>query len=181
MNFFELPLAGAYLIEPEKLEDERGFFARSFCRREYEKLGLNNQIVQMSISYNKTKGTLRGIHYQLPPKAENKIVRSLKGSFWDVMIDLRKNSPTFGKWHGEILSSDNRKMVYIPEGFGHAFITLEEDSEPLYLVTEYYEPNLERTIRWDDSFFSIDWPIKPTSISSKDKNARDFDPSYHLD
>ena len=90
MNFFELPLAGAYLIELEKLEDERGFFARSFCRREYEKLGLNNQIVQMSISYNKTKGTLRGIHYQLPPKAENKIVRSLKGSFWDVMIDLAK-------------------------------------------------------------------------------------------
>jgi len=134
----------------------------------------------MNNSLNKFKGTLRGIHYQLYPKAETKIVRCIKGSLWDVALDLRSNSPTFGKWHGEELSATNRKMMYIPKGFGHAFVTLEDDTELIYLATEAYSPENERIVRWDDSKFSIEWPIEPTVISDKDKSAKDFKESYHL-
>ena len=129
---------------------------------------------------NKYKGTLRGIHYQLPPKAETKIIRCIKGSLWDVALDLRKNSPTFGQWYGEELSAINRKMMYIPKGFGHAFVTLEDDTELIYLATEPYAPENERIVRWDDSNFSINWPVVPSVISDKDKNAKDFKESYHL-
>ena len=123
---------------------------------------------------------MRGIHYQLPPKAETKVVRCINGSLWDVILDLRKESPTFGKWCGEKLSADNRKMMYVPKGFGHAFITLEENTELIYLATEFYSPEYERIIRWDDPYFGIDWILKPKVISDKDKASRDFNAEYHL-
>ena len=134
----------------------------------------------MNNSLNRYKGTLRGIHYQLPPKAETKIIRCINGSLWDVALDLRKNSPTFGQWHGEELSAANRKMMYIPKGFGHAFVTLENDTELIYLATAPYSPENERIVGWNDNRFTIDWPIKPTVMSDKDKNAKDFKESYHL-
>lgn len=180
MKFRELPLADAYIIEIEKNGDARGFFARIYCRKEFDDLGLDTNIVQMNDSFSQSKGTLRGIHYQLPPKAETKIVRCIKGSLWDVIVDLRKDSPTFGKWHGETLTADNRKMMYVPKGFGHAFVSLEDNTELIYLVTEFYAPEYERTIRWDDPKFSIKWPIEPVVISDKDNNAPDFKTKYHL-
>ena len=134
----------------------------------------------MNNSLNRYKGTLRGIHYQLPPKSETKIVRCIKGSLWDVALDLRKDSPTFGNWFGEELSANNRKMMYIPKGFGHAFITLEDDTEIIYLATEFYSSENERIVRWDDSRFSISWPIEPKVMSDKDSTAPDFDAVYHL-
>lgn len=180
MKFKELPLNGAYIIELKKKEDDRGFFTRFYCKKEFEEFNLDANIVQINNSLSKYKGTLRGIHYQLPPKAETKIVRCVKGSLWDVIVDLRKDSPTFGKWHGETLTAENRKRVYIPKGFGHAHITLEDEIEVLYLITEFYTPQYERTIRWNDPKFEIKWPIEPKIISDKDKNSADFCPSNHL-
>ena len=141
MKFLELPLKGAYLIDLEKKEDERGFFARFYCENEYKDLNLDSQVVQINNSFNKYKGTMRGIHYQLPPKAETKVVRCIKGSLWDVILDLRKESPTFGKWYGEILSADNRRMMYVPKGFGHAFITLEEIEKIMDHIIEQPKPD----------------------------------------
>jgi dTDP-4-dehydrorhamnose 3,5-epimerase len=174
MIFNKLPLSGAYIIELEIGEDDRGFFARYFCAEEYRKYGLDPKIVQINNSYCKKKGTIRGIHFQLPPMAEAKIVRCIKGSFWDVMVDLRKDSPTFGEWCGETLSSENRKMMYIPKGFGHAFITLEDDTESLYLVTEYYSPKEEIGIMWNDDELDINWPIKNPILSEKDTRNMSF-------
>ena len=180
MKFSELILKGAYTIEPNKIKDSRGWFARFYCNNEFKDLKLDTNIVQANISFSKDKGTLRGIHYQLSPKAEAKIVKCLKGSFYDVIVDLRKESPTFGKWCGELISAQNQKLMYVPKGFGHSFITLEENTESMYLVTELYSPKYERTARWDDPFFNIKWPISPTVISEKDKNAKIFDENYHL-
>jgi len=180
MKFHELHLAGAYIIEIEKNSDERGFFARIYCRKEFDDLVLDTNIVHMNDSFSQSKGTLHGIHYQLPPKAETKIIRCIKGALWDVIVDLRKDSPTFGKWHGETLTADNRKMMYAPKGFGHAFISLEDNTELIYLVTEFYAPECERVIRWNDPKFGIKWPIKPLIISDKDNNAPDFNEPYHL-
>jgi dTDP-4-dehydrorhamnose 3,5-epimerase len=180
MKFIETPLKGSFVIELEKKEDDRGFFARIFCRQEFSKLGLNNEIVQINNSLSIKKGTLRGMHYQLPPKAEDKIIRCIKGALYDVIIDLREDSKTFGKWFGILLSEDNRKMLYVPKGFAHGFITLQDYTEAFYLVTEYYSQNHERGIRWNDPKFNIIWPIEPTIISEKDKNFPDFDPNIHL-
>ncbi len=180
MKFIELELKGAYKIELDKMGDNRGWFARYYCQNEYKNLDLDTNIVQANVSFSKHKGTLRGIHYQLAPKAETKIVRCLKGSFFDIIVDLRKESPTFGSWCGEKLSSENRKIMYVPKGFGHSFITLEDNTEALYLVTEFYSPEHERTARWDDPLFNIHWPVSPTEISEKDKNAKIFDENYHL-
>ena len=180
MKFNELNLSGAYLIELEKKGDNRGWFSRYYCKNEYKELGLDTDIYQANVSYSKFKGTLRGIHYQLPPKAETKIVRCLSGSFCDVIVDLRKGSDTFIQWSAIELSATNRKMLYVPKGFGHSFITLEDDTEAFYLVTEFYSPEHERTARWDDPAFNIKWPLSPTEISDKDKNASFFDESYHL-
>ena len=131
-------------------------------------------------SFSKYKRTIRGLHHQLSPKAETRIVRCFSGAIWDVILDLRINSPTFGNWHGEKISERNRRMIYIPKGFAHGFLTLEENTEVLYLTTELYSSNHERVIRWNDPHFSINWPLKPKVISSKDKNAIDFDDNYHL-
>src|SRR5262245_26904400 len=140
MKFIETSLKGAYIIELEKREDDRGFFARTFCVSEFGKLGLDSAIVQINNSLSVYKGTLRGMHYQLAPKAETKIVRCIKGSLYDVAVDLRKESSTYLKWVGVEISAENRKMLYVPKGFAHGFVTLQENTEAFYLVTEFYSP-----------------------------------------
>lgn len=180
MLFHETPLAGAYVIELEKRGDDRGFFARAFCRNEFEKASLSTTIAQINNSLSVDLGTLRGMHYQLPPHAETKIVRCIRGALWDCILDLRPGSATFGKWFGETLSADNRKMMYVPKGFGHGLVTLEPNTEAFYLVDEFYSPASERGIRWDDPKFGICWPAEPRVISEKDATHRDFDPSWHL-
>lgn len=175
MKFKELPLKGAYIVEVEKLEDERGFFGRLWCQKELEEIGLNTQIVQSNVSRSKTKGTLRGMHFQKGEHAETKFVRCTKGSVYDVIIDLRKDSPTFMQWHGEELTSDNYKMMYVPENFAHGFLTLEDDSEVYYLVTQFYSKDYEGGLRFNDPAIKIKWPIEIKEISEKDNNHPSFD------
>lgn len=180
MKFSETPIGGVYLIDLEKRGDERGFFARAFCRNEFREHGLSAAFVQVNNSLTGSKATLRGIHYQLPPMAETKVVRCIRGAFWDVALDLRADSPTFGRWFGAELSAENRRMMYVPKGFGHGFITLTDDVEAFYFVDEFYGPQYERGIRWNDPKFNIQWPIEPVTVSDKDRNHPDFDPAYHL-
>lgn len=180
MIFTRTPLDGAYLIELDKREDERGFFARVFCENEFRELGLATAFVQVNNSLSANKGTLRGLHYQLAPKAETKIVRCIRGALWDVILDLRENSPTFGRWFGAELSTENRRMMYVPKGFAHGLVTLTESTEAFYFVDEFYAPKHERGVRWDDPKFNIQWPIEPAQISDKDRGHLDFDPAYHL-
>lgn len=180
MKFIETSVAGAYLIELEKRGDDRGFFARVFCEREFEERGLATHFVQVNNSLSATRGTLRGLHYQLAPHQETKLVRCVRGALWDVVLDLREGSPTFGRWHGAELSAENRRMMYVPKGCAHAFLTLTEDAESLYLVDEFYAPEAERGVRWDDERFDIRWPVEPALISDKDRNHPDFDPVWHL-
>ena len=180
MKFVETPLRGAYLIDLEKHGDERGFFARAFCRNEFSETGLCDSFVQVNNSLTAVKGTLRGMHYQLPPAAETKIVRCIRGAFWDVILDLRDGSATFGQWFGAELTSENRRMMYAPRGFAHGFITLTDGVEAFYFVDEFYAPQHERGIRWNDPKFNIKWPVEPMVISQKDENWPDFDPAYHL-
>ncbi|MEI6634453.1 MAG: dTDP-4-dehydrorhamnose 3,5-epimerase [Chlamydiota bacterium] len=180
MRFTETPLHGAYLIELEKKSDERGFFARAFCVNEFARLGLETGIVQINNSLSARKGTLRGMHYQLPPMAETKIVRCLRGAFYDAIIDLRPESPTRMRWFGETLSAENRKMLYVPKGFAHGILTLEDDTEAYYLVTQFYSKDHERGLRWNDPVFRIDWPIAPAVVSEKDAAHPDFNPEHHL-
>ena len=180
MIFHETPLKGAYIIELEKRGDERGFFARAFCQNEFETEGLATKFVQVNNSLSADKGTLRGMHYQLAPHAETKIVRCIKGALYDVIIDLRPNSETYCQSFGKELSADNRRMMYVPKGFAHGFITLTDNTEAFYFVDEFYAPNFERGVRYDDPKFGIEWPIKPVVVSDKDKQHPDFDPMYHL-
>jgi len=180
MKFNKTKLNGAYTIDLDKREDERGFFARLFCINEFDGEGMDRNVVQINNSLSKDKGTLRGIHYQLNPKAETKIVRCIKGSLWDVIVDLRPDSPTFLQWFGETLSAENRRMMFVPKGFGHGFITLEPDTEAIYLVTEFYSPEHERGLRWNDPNIGIEWPIEPLIISEKDKHHKDFNINYNV-
>lgn len=180
MRFNESPLQGAFLIDLDKRGDERGFFARVFCEREFAEHQLSTRFVQMNNSLTALKGTLRGMHYQLAPKAETKLVRCVRGTFYDVILDLRSGSPTFGKSFGAELSADNRRMMYVPKGFAHGFVTLTNDAEALYLVDEFYSPEHERGIRWDDRRFGIEWPVNPVVLSDKDRTRPDFDPSWNL-
>jgi dTDP-4-dehydrorhamnose 3,5-epimerase len=179
MIFSETPLEGAYVIELEKHADERGFFARVFCEQEFSEHGLSSHFVQVNNSLGEARGTLRGLHYQLAPKAEVKLVRCIRGAFYDVIVDLRKNSPTFCRHFGLELTADNRKMLYVPKGFAHGFITVKPDTEALYFVDEFYAPEFERGLRWNDPRLGIDWPIPPSVISGKDRNHPDFAPAYH--
>jgi dTDP-4-dehydrorhamnose 3,5-epimerase len=179
LKLIETPLKGAYTIELEKRGDDRGFFARFFCTEEFAAKGLASSFVQINNSLTGKKGTLRGMHYQLAPSAEVKVVRCISGALFDVILDLRPDSPTFGKWFGETLSAENRLMMYCPKGFAHGFITLEENTEALYLVSDPYAPTLERGIRFNDPEFNIEWPIEPLEISDKDKTWSDFDPEWH--
>jgi dTDP-4-dehydrorhamnose 3,5-epimerase len=168
--FTETELKGAYIIELEKFNDERGFFARSWNKEEFEKHDLNSNLVQCNVSFNKKKGTLRGMHYQASPYEEIKLVRCTRGKIFDVIIDLRKNSNTYKKWFGVELSQDNYKMFYIPKGFAHGFETLEENTEIFYQMSTEYNEEMARGIRWNDPTFSIFWPLKITAMSERDKN-----------
>ena len=180
MKFNKTKLKGSFVIDLDKREDERGFFARLFCINEFDQNQADRNIVQINNSLSRDKGTLRGIHYQLSPKSETKIVRCIKGSLWDVFVDLRPDSPTFLQWFGETLSAENRRMMFVPKGFGHGFITLEPDTEAIYFVTEFYSPEHERGLRWDDPKIGIEWPIEPVIISEKDRQHKDFDINYNL-
>lgn len=180
MRFTETPIKGAYLIAPDFFKDERGFFARVYCADDFKDKGIAPIFVQANNSLSCKKGTLRGMHYQLPPKAEDKLVRCIKGSFYDVVLDLRHDSSTFGQWYGVLLTAENLKMMYVPKGCAHGFITLEDNSEVFYMVSETYSKEHERGIRWNDPYFKIEWPEKPTVISEKDMNHPDFNPEYHL-
>jgi dTDP-4-dehydrorhamnose 3,5-epimerase len=180
MIFNETPLAGVYVVDLEKRGDERGFFARAFCEREFSEQGLATRIVAANNSLSARKGTLRGMHYQLAPKAETKFVRCIRGALQDVVLDLRRDSSTFGQSFGAELTAENRRMMVVPKGFAHGFITLADDTEAFYLVDEFYAPECERGIRWNDPKFAIQWPVEPVVISEKDQNYRDFDPAWHL-
>lgn len=180
MRFTETPLAGAFVIDLEKREDERGFFARAFCEKEFSAHGLVPRFVQANNSLSKPAGTLRGMHYQLAPQAETKLVRCIRGALYDVILDLRKGSATFGRSFGAELSAENRRMMYVPKGFAHGFVTLADDTEAFYFVDEFYAPAQERCVRWNDARFRIEWPRQPAVISDKDRNQKDFDPAWHL-
>lgn len=170
MIFKKTSLKGNYLIDLEMHGDERGFFARFFCEKDFKAVGLNAQWLQINNSMSSKAGTLRGLHYQLPPHAEIKLVRCVKGSIWDVVVDLRRGSKTFGKWFGATLSDDNRTMMYVPKGFAHGFISISPESEIIYLVSNPYNPEAERTLLWNDPDVGIKWPFDPVIISSKDLN-----------
>jgi len=180
MIFQETPLAGAYVIELEKKGDDRGFFARAFCEREFGAKGLSTRFVQVNDSLSAQRGTLRGMHYQLAPRAETKLVRCIRGSLFDVILDLRPGSATFGKSFGAELSAENRRMMYVPRGFAHGFVTLSDATEAFYFVDEFYAPDQERGLRWNDPRFAIEWPVEPTVLSEKDRMHRDFDSAWHL-
>jgi dTDP-4-dehydrorhamnose 3,5-epimerase len=177
MIFRETALPGAFVIEPERIVDERGFFARSWCQREFKDRGLDDNLLQCNISYNKKKGTLRGMHYQEPPFAETKLVRCTRGALYDVIIDLRPNSKTFLKWIAEELTADNYRMLYVPKGFAHGFQTLEDDTEVFYQMSEFYAPEYSRGVRWNDPLFNIVWPDAERTISDKDQQYKNADPS----
>lgn len=174
MIFKETRLKGAFIIELERREDERGFFARSWCQHEFEDHGLNPAAAQCNISFNKKKGTLRGMHYQAKPDEEARLVRCTSGSIFDVIIDLRPDSPTFKQWTGEELTSDNYRMFYVPEGFAHGFLTLKDQTEVFYQMSQFYASASARGVRWDDPAFGIRWPISVQVISERDKSYPDF-------
>lgn len=168
MIFTETPLKGSFVIDLELKEDERGFFARSWCRNEFEARGLNTRLVQCNVSFNKKKGTLRGMHYQVAPHEEAKLVRCTMGSIYDVIVDLRPESPTYMQHAAVILSAANRRALYIPERFAHGFQTLEDNTEVFYQMSEFYAPECARGFRWNDPAFAISWPEDARVISPKD-------------
>jgi len=172
MKFTKTSIKNLYIIEPEPFEDQRGMFSRIYCKNELEKIGHTKEIVNINHSLTKLKGVIRGMHFQYPPKSEIKMVKCIKGSVYDVAIDLRRNSLTFLKWHAEILSAENMKMLYIPEGFAHGFQTLTKDCELIYFHTEFYSPQSEGGIRYNDPSVNIQWPLEITEISKKDSEIK---------
>ena len=176
MKFTPLPLQGACLIEIEPIEDERGFFARTWCAEEFKSHGLSPGLSQCSISFNKRCGTLRGMHYQAEPFAETKLVRCSSGEIYDVIVDLRRSSPTCGNWYSVELSAANHKMLYVPEGFAHGFQTLTDGAEVCYQISQVYKLEYSRGVRWNDPSFNIPWPISDAIISERDRIFPDFTP-----
>ena len=174
MIFTETPLSGAYLIDVEPRHDERGFYARAWCRREFEACNLVPDIMQANVIFNHRAGTLRGLHYQVAPAAETKIFRCIKGAIFDVIIDLRESSPTYKQWFGTELAATSRRMLYVPRGFAQGFITLADETELLYQVSAFYTPACERGVRYDDPAFGIEWPLRPSVMSEKDRRWPDF-------
>jgi dTDP-4-dehydrorhamnose 3,5-epimerase len=172
--FAETALKGAFTVDIEKRQDNRGFFARSWCQNEFREKGLNPRVLQCNISYNEKKGTFRGMHYQVPPHEEAKLVRCTRGSIYDVIVDLRHDSPTFGKHLGIELSEENRRMLYIPEKFAHGFVTLQDQTEVFYQMSEVYAPEYARGIRWNDPYFDILLPMEIAVISDRDRTYPDF-------
>ena len=174
MIFSETKLKGAFLIEPERKEDQRGFFARTWCQQEFDDHGLNSKLVQCSVSFNNKKGTLRGMHYQTAPFEETKLVRCTKGEIFDVIIDLRHESQTFKKYFSVLLNEENRLMLYIPPGFAHGFQTMTDNSEVFYQMSQWYSPEHARGVRWNDPVFGIQWPEDKRIIIDRDLNYPDF-------
>lgn len=175
MIFTETKLKGVFIIEPERLEDERGFFARTFCQEEFAAHGLNPRVVQCNISFNKKGGTLRGMHYQIAPYEEAKLIRCTRGAIYDAIINLRPESSTFKQWIAVELTADNRRMLYIPEGFAHGFQTLEDNTEVFYQMSEFYHPECARGVRWDDPEFGIEWPLLHPILSDSDCSFNNFE------
>jgi len=169
MKFFQTELKGAYIVELDKLKDERGFFSRTWDNKEFEKLGLKTDVIHCNISFSKIKGTIRGMHYQIPPYSESKLIRCTKGRVFDVIIDLRANSNTCYKWISVKLDSTQHNMLYVPEGFGHGFQTLEDNTEVYYQNSQVHAPQFEKGVKFDDPFFQIKWPINEKIVSDKDK------------
>ena len=174
MKFQETPLPGAYVIEPERREDERGFFARTFCQRQFEQQGLISRFVQSSMSFNRLKGTLRGMHFQLPPREETKLIQCVRGAVYDVLIDLRPQSPTFRQWMSFELRADDNSELYVPPGLAHGFQTLTDDTVLLYAISEFHEAELGRGVRWNDPAFGVRWPMPPRVIAFRDHSYPDW-------
>ena len=176
MIFTETKLRGAYLLDIEKNEDERGFFARSWCQREFEAHGLNPRLAQCNISFNSRQGTLRGMHYQTKPHEEAKLIRCTMGAIYDVIADLRPDSTSFRQYLGVVLNPQNRRMLYVPEGFAHGFLTLVGNTEISYQMSEFYAPESARGFRWNDPAFGINWPSDIKVVSDRDGSYPDFEP-----
>ena len=168
MKFTATKLAGAWIVELDRLEDERGFFARSFCQREFDKLGMNSAVVQSNISCNASKGTLRGMHYQVAPAEETKLVRCTRGSIVDIIVDMREDSPTYRQHVAVELNADNHCSLFVPANFAHGFQTLEDDTEVMYMVSGFYTPECERGLRYNDPALNIQWPQPVAHVSDKD-------------
>jgi dTDP-4-dehydrorhamnose 3,5-epimerase len=173
--FTATALPGVFVVEPERREDERGFFARTFCAREFAERGLETRVAQCSVSYSPRRATLRGLHYQAPPHAEAKLVRCTRGGIFDVAVDLRPDSPAFRRHVALALSADDRRMLYVPPGCAHGFETLTDDCEVLYQISEFHDPEAARGVRWDDPAFAIPWPLAPAVISERDRSYPDFE------
>lgn len=176
MKFIPTPLGGAYLVEMERQEDERGYFARTWCQGEFAAQGLNPSLVQCSVSFNRRKGTLRGMHYQKAPHAEAKLVRCTRGAIFDAIVDLRPESPTYRQWAGFELAAQGTAMLYIPQGLAHGFLTLADDSEVFYQMSEFFYPDCAAGVRWNDAAFGIAWPAEPKVVSLRDRNYPDYQP-----
>ncbi len=174
MKFIPTPLAGAYIIDLEPIRDDRGFFARSYCQQEFIQHGLNPHLVQCNISHNSHRGTLRGMHYQIAPHEETKLVRCNRGSIYDVIIDLRPDSATFKQWTGVELTATNQRTLYIPSGFAHGFQTLEAETEVFYQMSEFYYPESARGVRWNDPAFAVQWILETVIMSDRDQSYADF-------
>jgi len=174
MIFTETTLDGAYIIDVERLEDERGFFARSWCQREFEARGLNPRIAQCDISFSAQEGTLRGMHYQVKPFAEAKLIRCTRGSVYDVIVDIRPDSSSFGEHFSLVLTSEDHRMLFVPEGFAHGFLTLSDNTEVFYQMSEFYAPECGRGFRWNDPAFGIEWPSDVRIVSERDRSYPDF-------
>lgn len=174
MQFTETELPGAYIVDLERREDERGFFARTWCQREFDEHGLMSRLVQANMSYNRRRGTVRGMHFQRAPFAETKLVRAVRGSIYDVIVDLRPNSPSYKCWIGVELSADNRRALFVPEGFAHGFQTLEDDTDVMYQVSAFYTPGAEGGLRYNDASLDLQWPLPVAVISDKDASWPDY-------
>jgi len=175
VRFLATILAGAYVIEQERHEDERGFFARTWCAEEFERHGLDPRLAQCSVSFNRRRGTLRGLHYQAPPSAEAKLVRCTRGALFDVAVDLRPDSPSFRKWVGVELAEGSGRAFYVPRGFAHGFLTLVDATEVDYQISTPYNPEAARGVRWDDPFHGVTWPAPVEVIAARDRGYPDLD------
>lgn len=180
MRYAPTPVEGSLIVSLELREDERGFFARMLDSDEFSANGMESVFPQINTSMSKAAGTLRGLHYQIAPRGEAKLIRCIRGAIYDVVVDMRASSPTFLRWHGVELSAENRTMLYVPKGCAHGFMTLVDESEVLYPASALYSGPHERALRWNDSAICIHWPREPSVISEKDRNARDFDINFHL-
>jgi dTDP-4-dehydrorhamnose 3,5-epimerase len=176
MIFQETPLSGAFAIKRERSADARGAFERMWCAREFEAQGLNGRLVQVSLSTNVKRATLRGLHFQIAPGQEDKLVTCISGSIYDVIVDLRQRSSTFGQWYGIRLSDEDATALYVPKGFAHGFVTLEDSTTLLYQITEFHDPSLSAGFRWDDPTLAISWPMAPTIVSERDRSLPYFEP-----